>query len=80
MRYYASVKNLKQLVVEEINNNTNFKVIDMEDELIITYDNDPPDIPTLIVARKDKYDMTMLKKIQGDEAFEFIVILLVEQI
>lgn len=41
----------------------------MEDELIITYDNYPPDVSTLIVARKDKYDMTMLKKIQGDEAF-----------
>lgn len=41
----------------------------MEDSLIITYDNCPPDVPTLIVARKDKYDMTMLKKIQGNEAF-----------
>ena len=41
----------------------------MEDTLIITYDNCPPDVPTLIVARKDKYDVTMLKKIQCDEAF-----------
>ena len=41
----------------------------MEDSLIITYDNCPPDAPTLIVARKDKYDMTMLKIVHGDEAF-----------
>ena len=41
----------------------------MEDRLIISYDNCPPDVPTLIVARRDKYDTTMLKKIQGDEAF-----------
>ena len=41
----------------------------MEDSLIITYDNCSPDVPTLIIARKDKYDMTILKKIQGDEAF-----------
>lgn len=40
-----------------------------EDSLVITYDNCPPDVPTLIVARKDKYDMTILNKIQGDEAF-----------
>ena len=40
-----------------------------EDSLIITYDCCPPDVPTLCVARKDKYDMTILKKIQGDEAF-----------
>lgn len=41
----------------------------MEDRLIIAYDNCPPDVPTLMVARADKYDMTILKKIQGDEAF-----------
>lgn len=41
----------------------------MNDSLIITYDNCPPDVPTLIVARKDKYDMTILNKIQGDAAF-----------
>lgn len=41
----------------------------MNDRLIIAYDNCPPDVPTLIVAREDKHDITMLKKIQGDEAF-----------
>ena len=41
----------------------------MEDKLLIAYDSCPPDVPTLIVARKDKHDMTMLNKIQGDEAF-----------
>ena len=41
----------------------------MNDNLIITYDNCPPDVTTLIVARKDKYDMTILNKIQGDAAF-----------
>jgi hypothetical protein len=41
----------------------------MTDSLLISYDNCPPDYPTLIVARKDKYDTTMLKTIQGDEAF-----------
>ena len=41
----------------------------MEDNLIVTYDCCSPDAPTLIVARKDKYGMTILKKIQGDESF-----------
>jgi hypothetical protein len=41
----------------------------MADSLIITYDNCPPDVQTLMVARADKYDMTILKKVQGDEAF-----------
>lgn len=41
----------------------------MEDKLIIAYDNCPPDVPTLIVARTNKCDMTILKTIQGDEAF-----------
>ena len=41
----------------------------MNDSLIIVYDSCPPDVPTLIVARKDKIDMTMLNKIQGDSAF-----------
>lgn len=41
----------------------------MEDSLIITYDSCPPDVPTLIVARKDKYDMTMLNKFQDKDAF-----------
>lgn len=41
----------------------------MNDSLIISYDNCPPDFSTLIVARKDKYDMTILNKFQGDEAF-----------
>lgn len=40
-----------------------------EDSLIVTYDCCPPDAPTLIVAKKDKYDMTILNKIQGDKAF-----------
>lgn len=44
-------------------------MIEVEDKLIISYDNCPPDVPTLIVARKDKYDATMLNKFQGDEAF-----------
>lgn len=42
----------------------------MEDELIVTYDYCPPDVPTLIVARKDKFDITILNKIQGDKAKE----------
>ena len=41
----------------------------MEDKLVIAYDNCPPDVPTLIVARVDRCDMTMLRKVQGDEAF-----------
>jgi len=41
----------------------------MNDSLIVTYDNCPPDVPTLIVARKDKHDFTVLNKIQGDAAF-----------
>lgn len=40
----------------------------MEDKLSIVYDCCPPDVSTLIVARKDKYDMTILNKIQGDKA------------
>lgn len=40
----------------------------MEDSLIITYDNCPPDVPVLIVARKDQHDMTLLKKFKGYEA------------
>ena len=42
----------------------------MKDRLVIAYDNCPPDVPTLMVARSDKCDMTILKKIQGDKAFE----------
>ena len=41
----------------------------MRDSLIIDYDNYSPDATTLIVARKDKYDMTILSKFQGNEAF-----------
>lgn len=41
----------------------------MNDSLIISYDNCPPDIPTLIVAKKIGQDFTMLNKIQGDAAF-----------
>lgn len=41
----------------------------MEDSLIISYDNCPPDVPTLIVAKKYGQDFTMLNKIQGDIAF-----------
>lgn len=40
----------------------------MEDNLIITYDNCLSDVHTLVVARKDKYDMTMLKILHGSEA------------
>ena len=42
----------------------------MTDSLILIYDNCPPDVPTLMVARRDKYDMTFLKNIQGDEAYK----------
>lgn len=42
----------------------------MEDKLIIAYDNCSPDVPTLMVARQGKYDMTILKKIQGNEALK----------
>lgn len=41
----------------------------MGDRLIIAYDNCTPDVTTLTVARADKYDMTILNKIQGDAAF-----------
>ena len=41
----------------------------MNDELIVAYDNCLSDVPTLIVARKDKHDMTILKQVQGNEAF-----------
>lgn len=41
----------------------------MNDELIITYDNCLSDVPTLIVARKNKHDMTILKQVQGNEVF-----------
>ena len=41
----------------------------MNDELIIAYDNYLSDVPALIVARKDKHDMTILKQVQGNEAF-----------
>lgn len=41
----------------------------MEDSLIISYDNCPPDVPTLIVAKKFGRDLAMLNKIQGDAAF-----------
>lgn len=41
----------------------------MSDSLIISYDNFCPDVPTLIVARKDGCDYTILNKFQGDEAF-----------
>ena len=41
----------------------------MEDSLIITYDSCPPDAPTLMVARKDKFDMTILNKFQDRDAF-----------
>lgn len=41
----------------------------MNDKLIIAYDNYLSDVPTLIVARKDKHDMTILKQVQGNEAF-----------
>ena len=45
------------------------KEVSIEDSLIVTYDSCPPDVSTLIVAKKDKYDMTMLNQFQGDEAF-----------
>ena len=41
----------------------------MEDRLIITYDNCSPDISTLMVGRVDRHDITILRQIQGDEAF-----------
>lgn len=41
----------------------------MNDRLIICYDSSPPDAPTLMVARANRCDMTILNKIQGDEAF-----------
>lgn len=41
----------------------------MEDCLVVSYDNCPLDVPTLIVGRRDKNDMTMLNKFQGNEAF-----------
>lgn len=40
----------------------------MEDRLIIAYDICPPDAPTLMVARANKCDMTILNKLQGDQA------------
>lgn len=47
-----------------------YKENKIDDSLIVTYDYCPPDVPTLIVARKDKYDMTILNIIKGDEALE----------
>ena len=41
----------------------------MEDSLIISYDSCPPDVPTLIVAKKIGQDFSVLNKIQGDAAF-----------
>lgn len=42
----------------------------MKDELIVTYDNCPPDVPILIVGRRDKYNITILNKFGGDEAIK----------
>ena len=41
----------------------------MEDSLIITYDNCPPDVPTLMIARREGDKIIVLNTIQGDEAF-----------
>lgn len=37
----------------------------MEDSLIVTYDSNYPDVPTLVVTRENK----TLNQLQGDEAF-----------
>ena len=41
----------------------------MEDSLIITYDNCPPDVPTLMIARRERNKIRVLNTIQGDEAY-----------
>lgn len=41
----------------------------MEDRLIVTYDNCPPDVPTLMIFRNNKDYVDVLKSIHGDEAF-----------
>ena len=41
----------------------------MEDSLIITYYNCPPDVPTLMIARKERNKIRVLNTIQGDQAF-----------
>lgn len=41
----------------------------MEDSLIITYDNCPPDVQTLMVAREENKRIRLLNTIQGDNAF-----------
>jgi len=40
----------------------------MEDCLIISYDSCPPDVPTLMVARKEENKVRVLNTIQGDAA------------
>lgn len=41
----------------------------MNDTLMIFYDNYPPDVPTLCVAKEADKGFFVLNKIQGDEAF-----------
>lgn len=40
----------------------------MSDYLVVSYDNFCPDVPTLIVARKDGSEYDVLNKFQGDAA------------
>lgn len=42
----------------------------MEDKLIVVYDNCPPDVPALVVTRKDKHNITILNTFTDDEAIE----------
>lgn len=41
----------------------------MEDNFIVTYDSNYPDVPTLVVARKNNDDITIVNEFQGDLAF-----------
>lgn len=41
----------------------------MDDTLMIFYDDRPPDVPTLCVAKEADKGFWVLNKIQGDEAF-----------
>lgn len=45
------------------------KAIQEEDNLIVTYDCCPPDVPTLCIARKEGNKVRILNTIQGDIAF-----------
>ncbi len=48
----------------------------MEDSLIVTYDSNYPDVPTIVIARKDKYNINIVSEFQGDMAFGIYCLLM----